>query len=89
MIPSPATLLVEERSFIFILPETYVAKSSLCGLIQTEAPVSMMTLLATVELEKHCGYSVEEMRAHFRSTGTCPLFCVGTRSTTSLSRERY
>jgi hypothetical protein len=89
MIASPATLLVEERSFILILLETYVAKSSLCGLIQTKAPVSTRTLLATVELEKHCGYSVKEMRAHFRSTCTHQSFHVGTRSTTSLSLERY
>jgi hypothetical protein len=89
MIPSPATVLVEERSFIFILLETYVAKSSLCGLIQTKAPVSMMTSLATVELEKQCGYSVEEMRAHLRSTCTHPHFRVGTSSTTSLLLERY
>jgi hypothetical protein len=51
--------------------------------------VSTMTSLATVELEKQCGYSVEEMRAHLRSTCTHPLFRLGTSSTTSLSLERY
>jgi hypothetical protein len=58
MSPSPATQLEEERSFIFILLLAYVTKSDRCGKIQTNAPVSMMTLEATILLERQNGVSI-------------------------------
>jgi hypothetical protein len=89
MSPSPATVLVEERFFIFILLGAYVVKSVLFGLIQTEAPVSTITLLSTLEFEKHSGYSVEEMSACLKSTFTRPCLLLGTIFTTFMSLERY
>jgi hypothetical protein len=60
MSPSQATQLEEERSFIFILLLAYVTKSDWCGEIQTNAPVSMMTLEVTILLERQNEASIVE-----------------------------
>jgi hypothetical protein len=60
MSPSPATQLEEERSFNFILLLAYVTKSDQCGEIQNNAPVLMMSLEATILLERQNGASIVE-----------------------------
>jgi hypothetical protein len=76
MIPSPATQLEEEGSFIFILLLAYVTKSDWCGKIQTDAPVSMMTLESTMLLERQNGVSIIETIVLCKGIVTNPYLVV-------------
>ncbi len=70
IIPSPATLLDEERSLIFMLLLSYNIKSPLCREMQTEAPESITTLKFIALLERHCVFSQVEIME--RGTDTTP-----------------
>jgi hypothetical protein len=76
MSPSPATQLEEERSYIFIMLLAYATKSDWCGEIQTNAPVSMMTLEATVLLERQYGASIVETVVLCKGIVTNPYLVV-------------